>query len=92
MTKLATRIDEIQKIEKFRIVVKNLTGVRIPDDTAGYPPYKYDRKLKDASTVQDFKNTRLNEQFAGFGVICEVLNADGTEAVGQTKLKTVRES
>ena len=94
MTKLATRINEITEVEGFRIILKNLDGNSISNDESGYPSYgkKFINKMKDNATVQEWKDSRFADVFAGFPVTCHVLKQDGTEAVGQTKLKTVRES
>ncbi len=94
MTKLATRIDEIKKIEGFQIVLKNPDGSIIPNDESGYPSYgmKFKNKLKGSATVQDWKDNRFAVVFADRHVTCHVLNQDGTEAVGQTKLSTVRDT
>lgn len=91
MTKLATRINEIEETECFRIVLKNPDGSSVSNDAPGFPSYeKFKNKLKDSATVQEWKDKRFAQVFAGHGVTCDVLYQDGTEAVGQTKLSTVR--
>jgi hypothetical protein len=93
VTKLATRIDEIEKIEGFRIVLKKLDGTIISNDQAGYPLYgEHKKKLKGTATVQEWKKNRFAPVYAGHGVTCDVLYSDGTVAVGQTSLSVVRDT
>jgi hypothetical protein len=88
MTTILTRVREIAEKEGFDIVVTR-GGKRIDSTENGVMgKYDFDKKLKGSKTVSEWIKERFERTFPGLS--CEVLNADGTVAIGQTKLETVR--
>lgn len=88
MTTVATRLTEIAVVEGFDIIISK-DGAEVDRRANGIiGPYKYQRRCKDSFTVSNWKEDRFSRCFPGF--TCEVLNGDGTNAIGQTKLETVR--
>jgi hypothetical protein len=70
MTTLATRIKQIQEIEKFRIRVRNKrTNKIIPKDQHRFRPYPHVRKLGDTKTVSDYV-LRFERAYPGY--TCDV--------------------
>jgi hypothetical protein len=81
--------DTIAAIEGFQVTIVSDSGVDLRSDrvlAADYP--RYERRLPDSRTVEDWKEIRFRPYFG----TCEVhaLLADRTSARGQTKLRTVR--
>jgi hypothetical protein len=52
--------------------------------------YPFVNKLKDSKTVSEWRKDRFEATYAGYS--CDILNADGSGAAGQTLLRTVRET
>lgn len=67
-------------------------GTKVDVKKQGFPSYEaaFLNKMKDAATVNQWKESRFNKVFEGH--TCRVLNGDGTVAHGNTTLGTVRES
>ena len=63
------------------LTLKNLTPIA---------QYNFDRKAKSSMTVSEWKQRRFNPTYPGYS--CRVLNGDGSEAHGNAKLVSVRES
>lgn len=88
MTTVLTRVIEIFNRERFDIIVTR-KGKPINTRSNGMlGPYPFKRKLKDSATVNDWRRDRFEASYPGYS--CDVLTADGKNATGQTKLKTVR--
>ena len=88
MTTLATRMRELGDKEDFDIAVLDGNGAPVPLNSNGFRKYDYDRKAKGDMTVTEWKNTRFTNTYPGF--LCIVLNGDGSEAHGNSKLSSVR--
>ncbi len=90
MTTLATRLRSLGDLEDFDIEVLDQNGNVVDPKTNGFAKYDFDRRAKSSTTVSDWKEKRFKVAYPGYG--CRVLNGDGTEAHGNTKLESVRES
>ena len=88
MTTLATRMRALGDLEDFDIEVLDQNGNAVDPKTNGFAKYDFDRRAKGSMTVSDWKEKRFGATYGGYG--CRVLNADGTEAHGNTKLESVR--
>jgi hypothetical protein len=89
MTKVATHIERIFELEGFRIRIIDREGNVVDEGTSGLPAYEGNtRKLKGSATVAEWQRSRFADVYKGYQ--CQVLKADGSVAVGQTKLETVR--
>lgn len=56
----------------------------------GLAAYPFEKKAKGSTTVADWKANRFQKTYPGYW--CEVLDADGNIAHGNTKLESVRET
>jgi hypothetical protein len=88
MTMLATRMRELADLEGFDIQVLDANGAVVDPTRNGLPRFDFDRKAKGSMTVTEWKDGRFKPTYAGYD--CRVLNGDGTEAHGNTKLESVR--
>jgi hypothetical protein len=89
MTMLMTRVEEIFTREGFMIeVTRNGKPLKDLKKEGVLGPFQFDRKLAGSKSVQDWKTDRFEKCYPGYS--CNVLKADGTTAVGQTLLSTVR--
>lgn len=70
---------------QFQRGTKNVHGAK-----EGIPPYPYSNAAKNDMTVNEWKQIRFNNSYPGFDVA--ILNGDGVEAPGQTKLGRVRDT
>lgn len=89
MTTLATRIRALSDLEGFDIQVFDNEGSPADPKTNGLPAYPYEKKARSSITVSDWK-ARFRKAYPGY--TCEVLNADGSIAHGNTKLESVRQT
>ncbi|MCK6437594.1 hypothetical protein [Rivihabitans pingtungensis] len=87
MTTLATRIRALSDLEGFDIQVFDHKGDAADLKTNGLPPYPHERKAKGSTTVAEWKG-RFNKTYPNYS--CEILEADGSVAHGNTKLESVR--
>ena len=89
MTTLATRIRALSDLEGFDIkVFINGGSTQADPKTNGLAPYPFEKKAKSATTVSEWKTNRFHTTYPGYW--CEVLNGDGSDANGNTKLESVR--
>jgi hypothetical protein len=88
MTTLATRTRALGDLEDFDIEVLDQNGEAVDPKTNGFAKYDFDRRAKGSMTVSDWKEKRFGTTYGGY--TCRVLNSDGTEAHGNTKLESVR--
>lgn len=91
MTTVGTRKTAIHNMEGFLIgVFDKATSEEISDTENGkMKAYPRERATRGSSTVSEFIHNFENYHP---GLTCKVYKEDGTEAIGQTKLSTVRES
>jgi len=90
LTTLATRMRALADLEDFDVEVLDGHGNTVDPKTNGFAQYNFDRKAKSSMTVSDWKSRRFNPTYPGYS--CRVLNGDGSEAHGNAKLVSVRES
>jgi hypothetical protein len=88
MTMVVTRQREISDKEGFDIVVIRDGDPVEATENGLMGRYDFEKKLKGSKTVNEWRKERFETSYPGLS--CRVLNADGSEAVGQTKLETVR--
>ena len=80
----------IATVEGFEVRFRHSDGRSIRGDRKIEPHYEYGRQAKKGMTVGEWKKTRFKRTFPEFDVA--VLDGDGEEVAGQTKLETVRKS
>ncbi len=90
MTTLATRMRALADLENFDVEVLDGQGNAVDPKTNGFAQYNFDRRAKSSMTVSEWKQRRFSPTYPGYS--CRVLNGDGSEAHGNTKLVSVRES
>ena len=90
MTNLATRMGELRGQEGFDVEMIDNMGNVVDPEESGFPEYKFGRRAKGSMTVSEWKEKRFHPTYRGYS--CRVLNSDGTEANGNKKLQTVRET
>lgn len=79
----------IQRVEGFRVSLRYPDGRNIRSDQQGFRHnYNYERAASDDITVSQWRSSRFQSVYPGFGV--EVLFHDGQVANGNTKLGSVR--
>ncbi len=88
MTTIATRMRALADLEDFDVEVIDKNGNVVDPKTNGFGKFDYDRRAKGSMTVAEWKEKRFADSYPGYD--CRVLNADGTEARGNTKLENVR--
>jgi hypothetical protein len=90
MVTVATRARRISEREKFDIMVKrNVKPVAVTKNGV-LGTYEYMKALKSDKTVAQWREDRFEASYPGY--TCDVLLGDGSVAIGQTKLSTVRDS
>jgi hypothetical protein len=89
MPKVKTIEKRIWDIEGFDISFR-MDGRDIRGDKDGIPQYPFARAAKNDSTVGEWKSSRFGVTYPGYDVV--VLDGDGNEVPGQTKLGNVRDS
>ncbi len=90
MPRLKNVRKKIVRVEKFRVRFHHPDGRNMRGNRRGVPQYDYERKAKGNLTVREWKDIRFYPNYVGFEI--EVLNAEGTAVVGNTRLSTVRDS
>jgi hypothetical protein len=88
MTTLATRMRELGDLEGFDVAVVTKEGTPVPTNTNGFAKFDYDRMSKSETSVSEWKTKRFYKSYPGYD--CVVINADGSEAHGNSKLTSVR--
>ncbi len=92
MLKVMDVVGKIWDLEGFAVRItdrdgRNVIGVR---KRFQFPRYDYKRAAANNWTVEDWKATRFKEYYPEFDV--KVLDADGIDVRGNTRLGTVRKS
>ncbi|GHV54839.1 hypothetical protein FACS1894216_15670 [Synergistales bacterium] len=78
---------KIKEVEGFDVkFFRNDRDIR--SDLTDIPAYPYSNRAPDSNTVSDYVSNRFKKNYPGFDA--KVYCADGSEAIGQTKLGTVR--
>ncbi len=90
MPRLKTVKKRVFRVECFEVTFRHQDGRKMRGDRKGVPQYAYERKAKGNMTVREWKDQRFYPNYVGFEI--DVLNADGTAVVGNTRLSTVRDS
>lgn len=90
MTTLATRMRALADLECFDIEVIDQNGNTVDPKTNGFPKFDFDNRAKKSMTVNEWKQGRFKVSYPNYE--CRVLNADGSEAHGNTKLASVRDT
>ena len=88
MTTLATRMRALGDLEDFDVEVIDKDGKVVDPKKNGFAKFDFEKRAKGSTTVNDWKEKRFKKTYPGYD--CRVLQADGTEAHGNTKLETVR--
>jgi hypothetical protein len=89
MATLRTRVREIANLEGFDLQVVRY-GECVDECVDGFPAYGFDRKLRGAATVADWKAIRFELRYPAME--CKVFFGDGSEANADTTLGAVRAS
>jgi len=90
MVKVKSIEKKIWDVEEFDVELRHLNGDDVRSDRGNLPQYDKKRKAKNDMTVREWKDTRFSQRYPGFNV--KVLDGDGNDVPGQTKLGTVRDS
>lgn len=89
MPKVKNVEKKIWDVEGFAVELhkggKNVHGAK-----KGVPQYDYDRAAKNDMTVSQWSVKRFGQSYPGYEVV--VLDGDGKEVPGQTRLGTVRDT
>ncbi len=88
MTTLATRMRLLGDLEGFDVEVVDRDGQVVDPKTNGFAKFDFEKRARGSITVSDWKDTRFKKTYPGYD--CRVLQADGSEARGNTKIATVR--
>jgi hypothetical protein len=81
---------KIESIEGFHVKIRHgRDGSDVRGDKSGIKQYPFERALKGAKNVKEWRDGRFARTFPGFEV--QVLNADDKVAHGGTLLTTVRD-
>jgi hypothetical protein len=80
----------ISQVEGFLVTLRHLDGGDVRSDRTGLPTWPYERAAKDSWSVADWKRERFGPTYPGF--VVDVLDGDGRDVHGHTKLETVRDS
>ncbi len=83
-------VGSIWDLEGFAVRITDLDGRNVIGVGKRFPRYDYERAAPNSWTVKSWKTTRFREDDPEFDV--EVLDADGINVHGNTRLSTVRES
>jgi hypothetical protein len=82
--------NKIRRVEGFRVTIRHTRDGRdVRGDKTGVRQYNYERALKGAKNVREWRDGRFARTYPGFEVA--VHRADGTVANGRTLLTTVRD-
>ena len=80
---------KIRRVEGFNVVIRAPADHHnVRSDRGHFPPYQFEKRAKDAETVDRWKSTRFNERYLGYH--CDVLDKRGHAVRGNTRLRTVR--
>ena len=79
---------KIFEVEGFEVVIKH-NGKDVRSDASLPTQYKGVNMSKNSYSVSEWKD-KFKKQYPGYDV--DVLKNNGTKAVGQTKLSTVRDT
>lgn len=90
MVKVKSIEKRIWDVEGFDIHLLHPNGENVRSDKGNMPQYSMKNAAKNDMTVSEWKNKRFLKIFPGFNA--KVLDGDGNEVPGQTKLGTVRDS
>jgi hypothetical protein len=89
MPKVKNVEKKIWDIEGFDVQFRQ-NGKDVHGAKEGIPQYTYLNTTKNDMTVNEWKQKRFSQSYAGYEVA--VLDGDGNEVAGQTKLGTVRDT
>lgn len=81
---------KIWDIEGFAVVIRHPDGTNVHGALEVKQPYSYERAAKNDWTVAKWKSHRFGLHLPQF--IVDVLNGDGHDVAGNTRLGTVRDS
>ena len=81
---------QVWDVEGFAIRILHLDGRDVRGDRMGLPAYPFRSPAKNDLSVEQWKEQRFRQAYPGFRV--EVLDCDGLNAHGNTRLGTVRDS
>ena len=90
MPKVMNVEKKIRDVEEFDVIMRDGNGKDLRGDKKNLPQYSYFNRLKGEKTVSQWINSRFNKIYPGLKV--SVLDGDGCEVPGQTKLSTLRAS
>lgn len=90
MAKIKSVERQMAQVEGFEVSILHPDGRDVRSDRTGMPGYTFRNGAKNDFTVAQWKEQRFFPLYPGFDVT--VWCADGSAAVGQTKLGTVRDS
>ncbi len=90
MATLKTVERNIGNLEGFDVVIKHPNGRDVRSDKADLPTYSFQKGAKGSMTVSQWQKKRFKQTYPGFR--CDVLDAKGKKATGNTLLSKVRES
>ena len=89
MPKVKAVEKRIWDVEGFAIEFQQ-HGRDVRGDREGVPQYSYERAAKNDMTVSQWRDVRFLPSYPGFDVV--VIDGDGNEVHGGTKLGTVRDT
>lgn len=80
----------IGNLENFDVAIRHPNGRDVRSDKADLPAYPFQNGAKGSMTVAQWQKKRFKKTYAGFR--CDVLDAKGKKATGNTQLLKVRET
>jgi len=80
----------IGEIEGFNVCIRYPNGKNVRGDRADFPTYRFQKAAPDKMTVYNWKRSRFRTIYVGFHV--DVLDGGGEKVIGNTRLRTVRNS
>lgn len=81
---------KIQRVEGFWVSLLHENGTDMRSDKQAIPQYGFERAANGDQTVNQWIAARFSKTYPGYKV--QVMMEDGTICIGNTKLKSVRES
>lgn len=90
MVKVKSVEKKIWDIEGFDVDMLHPNGDNVRSDRGNLPQYDMKNMAKNDMTVKEWKEKRFSKKYPGFNV--RVLDGEGNDVPGQTKLGTVRDS